>query len=84
MGSRREMGKRERVLRGISFAYYQGLGDGDGAGAVEGRRRRVGGVGCFTGVKPTVIPRSEKVEPKPLYVCPGCSIHRYSNNMIQM
>jgi hypothetical protein len=33
---------------------------------------------------PLVIPRSERVEPKPLYVCPGCSIHTYSNNMIQM
>jgi hypothetical protein len=32
----------------------------------------------------SVIPRSEKVEPKPLYVYPGCSIHTYSNNMIQM
>jgi hypothetical protein len=31
-----------------------------------------------------VIPRSEKVGPKPLYVCPGCSIHMHSNNMIQM
>jgi hypothetical protein len=29
-----------------------------------------------------VIPRSKKVEPKPLYVCPGCSNHTYSNNMI--
>jgi hypothetical protein len=26
----------------------------------------------------------EKVGPKPLYVCTGCSIHMYSNNMIQM
>jgi hypothetical protein len=33
---------------------------------------------------PLVIPRSEKVGPKPLYVCPRCSIHTYSNNMIQM
>jgi hypothetical protein len=31
-----------------------------------------------------VIPRSEKVEPKPLNVCPGCSLHMYSNNMIHM
>jgi hypothetical protein len=31
---------------------------------------------------PLVIPRSEKVELKPLYVCPGCSNHMYSNNMI--
>jgi hypothetical protein len=31
-----------------------------------------------------VIPRSEKVGPKPLYMCPRCSIHTYSNNMIQM
>jgi hypothetical protein len=29
-----------------------------------------------------IIPRSEKVEPKRLYVCLGCSIHTYSNNMI--
>jgi hypothetical protein len=29
-----------------------------------------------------VIPRSEKEEPKPLHVCPGCSNHTYSNNMI--
>jgi hypothetical protein len=29
-----------------------------------------------------VIPRSEKVGTKPPYVCPGCSNHTYSNNMI--
>jgi hypothetical protein len=29
-----------------------------------------------------VIPQSEKAEPKPLYVCQGCSNHMYSNNMI--
>jgi hypothetical protein len=29
-----------------------------------------------------VIPRSEIAEMKPPYVCPGCSIHTYSNNMI--
>jgi hypothetical protein len=28
-------------------------------------------------------PRSEKMEPRPLYVCPGCSNHTYSNNMIR-
>jgi hypothetical protein len=33
---------------------------------------------------PLLVPRSKKVELKPLYVCPGCSIHMYSNNMIQM
>jgi hypothetical protein len=33
---------------------------------------------------PLVIPQSERVEPNPLYVCPGCSNHTYSNNMIQM
>jgi hypothetical protein len=31
---------------------------------------------------PLVIPRSEKAGPKPLYMCPGCSNHTYSNNMI--
>jgi hypothetical protein len=31
---------------------------------------------------PPAIPRFEKVKPKPLYVCPGCSNHTYSNNMI--
>jgi hypothetical protein len=31
---------------------------------------------------PLVIPRSEKVEPKPPYVCLECSNHTYSNNMI--
>jgi hypothetical protein len=30
----------------------------------------------------TVIPRSEKEGTKPPYVCPGCSNHTYSNNMI--
>jgi hypothetical protein len=30
----------------------------------------------------TVIPRSKKEGTKPLYVCPGCSNHTYSNNMI--
>jgi hypothetical protein len=35
-------------------------------------------------ISPTkvVIPRSEKAEMKPPYVCPGCSNHTYSNNMI--
>jgi hypothetical protein len=27
-------------------------------------------------------PGSEKTKPKPLYVCPGCSNHTYSNNMV--
>jgi hypothetical protein len=31
----------------------------------------------------TVIPRSEKTEPKPLYMCPGCSNHMYNYNMIR-
>jgi hypothetical protein len=30
----------------------------------------------------SVIPRSEKAEMKPPYVCPGCLNHTYSNNMI--
>jgi hypothetical protein len=30
----------------------------------------------------SVIPRSEIVGTKPPYVCPGCFIHTYSNNMI--
>jgi hypothetical protein len=29
-----------------------------------------------------VIPRSEIEGTKPPYVCPGCFIHTYSNNMI--
>jgi hypothetical protein len=29
-----------------------------------------------------VMPRSDIVGTKPPYVCPGCFIHRYSNNMI--
>jgi hypothetical protein len=29
-----------------------------------------------------VTPRSETVETKPPYVCPGCLIHTYSNNVI--
>jgi hypothetical protein len=33
---------------------------------------------------PLVIPQFEKVELKRLYVCPGCSLYTYSNNMIQM
>jgi hypothetical protein len=33
---------------------------------------------------PLVIPWCVKIEPKPLYMCPGCSMHMYSNNMIQM
>jgi hypothetical protein len=28
------------------------------------------------------VPTSEKEEMKPPYVCPGCSNHTYSNNMI--
>jgi hypothetical protein len=30
----------------------------------------------------TIIPRSEIAGMKPPYVCPGCFIHTYSNNMI--
>jgi hypothetical protein len=30
----------------------------------------------------SVIPLSEMMEPKLLYVCPGCSNHMYNNNMI--
>jgi hypothetical protein len=30
----------------------------------------------------SVIPRSEIAGTKPPYVCPGCFIHMYSNNMI--
>jgi hypothetical protein len=30
----------------------------------------------------SVIPRSEIARTKPPYVCPGCFIHTYSNNMI--
>jgi hypothetical protein len=29
-----------------------------------------------------VVPHSEKEGTKPPYVCPGCSNHMYSNNMI--
>jgi hypothetical protein len=35
-----------------------------------------------TALIPLVIPRSEVAETKPPYVCPGCFIHTYSNNMI--
>jgi hypothetical protein len=35
-----------------------------------------------TALIPLVIPRSEIAEMKPPYVCPGCFIHTYSNNMI--
>jgi hypothetical protein len=35
-----------------------------------------------TALIPLVIPRSEKTEMKPPYVCPGCSNHTYNNNMI--
>jgi hypothetical protein len=31
-----------------------------------------------------VIPWSDRVELKPLYMCLGCSNHTYNNNMIQM
>jgi hypothetical protein len=32
---------------------------------------------------PLVTPQFEKTELKPIYVCPGCSNHTYSNNMIK-
>jgi hypothetical protein len=35
-----------------------------------------------TALIPLVIPWSEKAGLKPLYMCPGCSNHMYSNNMI--
>jgi hypothetical protein len=34
------------------------------------------------GITTAVIPHSEKEGTKPPYVCPGCSNHTYSNNMI--
>jgi hypothetical protein len=37
-----------------------------------------------TALIPFVIPRYEKAEMKPPYVCPGCSNHMYNNNMINM
>jgi hypothetical protein len=36
----------------------------------------------FVMLKSTVIPHFEKEGMKPPYVCPGCSNHTYSNNMI--
>jgi hypothetical protein len=36
---------------------------------------------CFAMVD-VVIPRSEIAGTKPPYVCPGCFIHTYNNNMI--
>jgi hypothetical protein len=33
-------------------------------------------------VSPSVIPHSEKEGTKPPYVCPGCSNHTYSSNML--
>jgi hypothetical protein len=33
---------------------------------------------------PLIIPWFDRLEPKPIYVCPGCSNHTYSNNMIQI
>jgi hypothetical protein len=36
----------------------------------------------FSNPSETVIPRSEIAGTKPPYVCPGCFIHTYSNNMI--
>jgi hypothetical protein len=43
-----------------------------------GRQRR----DSLTGEGADVIPHSEIAGAKPPYVCPGCSIHTYSNNMI--
>jgi hypothetical protein len=46
-------------------------------------RKVIGGVGLHTHpCAAFVIPRSEKEGTKPPYVCPGCSNHTYSNNMI--
>jgi hypothetical protein len=46
--------------------------------------------GCFDGLNLSpwrhglnpVTPRSEIMEMKPPYVCPGCLTHTYNNNMI--
>jgi hypothetical protein len=46
---------------------------------LHGRVRKLGKVAGYDRV---VIPRSEKEGMKPPYVCPGCSNHTYSNNMI--
>jgi hypothetical protein len=45
---------------------------------------RVSGLARLASYDQLVIPRSEKVGLKPLYVCLGYSIHMHSNNMIQM
>jgi hypothetical protein len=37
-----------------------------------------------TALIPLVIPHSKKAEMKPPYVCPGCSNHMYSKNMVNM
>jgi hypothetical protein len=56
------------------------------AGVDERRRRAKGKKEESTARRPApfevVIPRSEKEGTKPPYVCPGCSNHMYSNNMI--
>jgi hypothetical protein len=50
---------------------------------ILGDRRAVDAhVSYFSALFTRVIPRSEKEGMKPPYVCPRCSNHTYSNNMI--
>jgi hypothetical protein len=54
---------------------------------IEERRRwclELGGRAIRVWMEWAIVPRSEKVGLKPLYVCSGCSIHTHSNNMIHM
>jgi hypothetical protein len=54
-----------------------------GSAAVAGKGRTSLTSAIVTGkAGVTVIPCSEIADTKPPYMCPGCLIHTYNNNMI--
>jgi hypothetical protein len=79
----RPAGELSRWLLMAPFRVGEEMGEGE----IEGEGRGWGSSAISGGVegrgrRADVIPRSEIAGTKPPYVCPGCFIHTYSNNMI--
>jgi hypothetical protein len=71
-----KIGTRKIIFKKNSFVIYMSLRASSLA--------RLASYGQHDSDIPLVIPRSEKIEMKPPYMCPGCSNHTYNNNMINM
>jgi hypothetical protein len=65
-------------IRGVDFVSNLIILESKGIDVILG----MGWLGKHKVLIDCVIPRSEKEGTKPPYVCPGCSNHTYSNNMI--